>query len=206
MCIRDSDQAVNKIRSEVDPEAELIFGAIKDENLNGKMRVSIGATALDGESPHGKTVLNNVHRIHTRSSGYSDDIQSNLSMPSIPEPGSIQGATALKLEEEISTNPKEDLISGISLENASFVENNLNQDQIQNSVEDEPLDETVIEDISLYEDKSQDSSQTIENEASPQLFSDEATNEISSESNDQEVIKSDEEDFEIPAFLRKQKF
>ena len=82
----------------------------------------------------------------------------------------------------------------------------MNQDQIQNSVEDEPLDETVIEDISLYEDKSQDSSQTIENEVSPQLFSDEVTNETSSESNDQEVIKSDEEDFEIPAFLRKQKF
>ncbi len=200
------DQAVNKIRAEVDPEAELIFGAIQDENLNGKMRVSIVATALDGESPHGKTVLNNVHRIHTRSSGYSDDIQSNLIIPSIPEPGSIQGATALKLEEEISTNPKEDLISGISLENASFVENNLNQDQIQNSVKDEPLDETVIEDISLYEDKSQDSSQTIENEVSPQLFSDEVTNETSSESNNQEVIKSDEEDFEIPAFLRKQKF
>ena len=200
------DQAVNKIRAEVDPEAELIFGAIKDENLNGKMRVSIVATALDGESPHGKTVLNNVHRIHTRGSGYSNDIQSNLTMPSIPEPGSIQGATALKLEEEISTNPSEDLISGISLENASFVENNLNQDQIQDSVKDEPLDETVIEDISLYEDKSQDSSQTIENEVSPQLFSDEVTSETSSESNDQEVIKSDEEDFEIPAFLRKQKF
>ena len=200
------DQAVNKIRAEVDPEAELIFGAIKDENLNGKMRVSIVATALDGESPHGKTVLNNVHRIHTRGSGYSDGIQSNLIMPSIPEPGSIQGATALKLEEEISTNPKEDLISGISLENASFVENNLNQDQIQDSAKDEPLDETVIEDISLYEDKSQDTSQTIGDEASPQLFSDEVTNETSSESNDQEVIKSDEEDFEIPAFLRKQKF
>ena len=200
------DQAVNKIRAEVDPEAELIFGAIKDENLNGKMRVSIVATALDGESPHGKTVLNNVHRIHTRSSGYSDDIQSNLSMPSIPEAGSIQGATALKLQEEISTNPNEDLISGISLENASFVENNLNQDQIQDSAKDEPLDETVIEDISLYEDKSQDTSQTIENEVSPQLFSDEVANETLSESNDQEVIKSDEEDFEIPAFLRKQKF
>ena len=110
------------------------------------------------------------------------------------------------LSEEISTNPNEDLISGISLENASFVENNLNQDQIQNSVKDEPLDETVIEDISLYEDKSQDTSQTIGDEASPQLFSDEVTNETSSESNDQEVIKSEEEDFEIPAFLRKQKF
>ena len=30
------DAAVNKIRAEVDPEAELIFGAIKDETMNGK--------------------------------------------------------------------------------------------------------------------------------------------------------------------------
>ena len=122
------------------------------------------------------------------------------------DPGSIQGATALKLEEEISTNPSEDLISGISLENASFVENNLNQDQIQDSVKDEPLDETVIEDISLYEDKSQDSSQTIENEVSPQLFSDEESSNTSSEGNVEESSTSEEEDFEIPAFLRKQKF
>ena len=66
------DQAVNKIRAEVDPEAELIFGAIKDENLNGKMRVSIVATALDGEYPESKSVVNMVHRIHNRNSGYSE--------------------------------------------------------------------------------------------------------------------------------------
>ena len=42
------DAVVNKIRAEVDPEAELIFGAIKDENMNGKIRVSIVATALHG--------------------------------------------------------------------------------------------------------------------------------------------------------------
>ena len=39
------DEAVNKIRAEVDSEAELIFGAIEDENLNGKIRVSIVATS-----------------------------------------------------------------------------------------------------------------------------------------------------------------
>ena len=44
------DAAVNKIRAEVDPEAELIFGAIKDENMNGKIRVSIVATSLKGSS------------------------------------------------------------------------------------------------------------------------------------------------------------
>ena len=43
------DQSVNKIRvMKCDPEAELIFGAIKDENMTGKIRVSIVATALDG--------------------------------------------------------------------------------------------------------------------------------------------------------------
>ena len=42
------EEAVNKIRAEVDPEAELIFGAIEDTNLTGKIRVSIVATALDG--------------------------------------------------------------------------------------------------------------------------------------------------------------
>ena len=202
------DQAVNKIRAEVDPEAELIFGAIKDENLNGKMRVSIVATALDGESPHGKSILNNVHRIHSRSSGYSEDIQSNINMPSMPEPGSIQGATALKLEEEVSPKINEDLISGISLENASFVENNLNQDQIQNNSKDEDLEETIIEDISLYEEKSKDVLKPTENdnEVSPQLFSDEIRDQISSENNEEEVTQSEDEDFEIPAFLRKQKF
>ena len=39
------DEAVNKVRSEVDPEAELIIGAITDPELEGKMRVSIVATA-----------------------------------------------------------------------------------------------------------------------------------------------------------------
>ena len=52
-------------------------------------------------------------------------------MPSMPDATSIQGATALKLEEEISPKPIDDLIPGISLENASFVENNLNQDQVK---------------------------------------------------------------------------
>ena len=59
------DQSVNKIRAEVDPEAELIFGAIKDENMTGKIRVSIVATALDGHKVENKTVLNMVSKFKT---------------------------------------------------------------------------------------------------------------------------------------------
>jgi len=209
------DQAVNKIRAEVDPEAELIFGAIKDENLNGKMRVSIVATALDGEAPESKLVTNNVHRIHTRNSGYSENVASNVSMPTIPDLGSIQGATALKLDEEVKQDSnlqkQDDLISGVSLDNAAYFENSLNQDQ-NHTAKNEKQEEVVIDDISIYEEKSQDTpeidsqeSNNTQNEVSPQLFSDEEALDTSSEDKNDEVLK-EEEDFEIPAFLRKQKF
>lgn len=60
------DEAVNKVRAEVDPQAELIIGAITDPALEGKIRVSIVATALDNQGPQTKPVVSMVHRIHNR--------------------------------------------------------------------------------------------------------------------------------------------
>ena len=59
------DEAVNKIRSEVDPDAEFIKGCITDHTLEGKIRISIVAT-LDGQHPEQKSVINMVHRIQNR--------------------------------------------------------------------------------------------------------------------------------------------
>ena len=94
------EKSVSKIRDEIDPEVELIFGAIQDENMDGKIRVSIVATALDGHKPESKTVLNMVNRIQNRNPGYSDNIFNN---PNIERNtiNSIEGATALKLEEQL---------------------------------------------------------------------------------------------------------
>ena len=99
------DEAVNKVRSEVDTEAELIIGAITDSSLDGKMRVSIVATALDGQQPESKSVINMVHRIQNRNPGYSefqnsDSHQSFNFSANVAAPIS-EGATALKLENEI---------------------------------------------------------------------------------------------------------
>jgi len=206
------DQAVNKIRAEVDPEAELIFGAIKDENLSGKMRVSIVATALDGEFVNTKPMGgNNIHRIHTRNAGYQETSQPNLSMPQMPGSGLIQGATALKLDDEIKVdsnlNKDDELATGISLDNASYFEST-SIEQNKNEIEKEEPNEIVIDDISLYENKAKetDSAEKENNDDfTPQLFSDEESN-TSSEGNNDEILHNEEEDFEIPAFLRKQKF
>ena len=93
------DQSVNKIRAEVDPEAELIFGAIKDESMTGKIRVSIVATALDGHKTESNTVLNMVSRIQNRNTGYSENLFSRNSRVENNTLNSIDGANALKLDE-----------------------------------------------------------------------------------------------------------
>jgi cell division protein FtsZ len=41
------DQAANRIREEVDDEAEIIFGSAIDESLSGRIRVSVVATGID---------------------------------------------------------------------------------------------------------------------------------------------------------------
>ena len=71
------DEVVNKIRSEVEADAEVIIGAITDEALAGKIRVSIVATSLDNQQPESKSVVNMVHRIQNRNTGYSDFGSSN---------------------------------------------------------------------------------------------------------------------------------
>src|SRR3546814_9462799 len=41
------DEAANRIRDEVDPEANIIFGSTFDPALDGRMRVSVVATGID---------------------------------------------------------------------------------------------------------------------------------------------------------------
>ena len=93
---------------------------------------------------------------------------------------------AVREEEKLNNIP-----SGISIESASYMENNINNDLV-------PSDETI-------------------KEYTPKLFSEEQVFQEDSEieknefpeNNSEQLFDQDineEEDFEIPAFLRKQKF
>jgi cell division protein FtsZ len=46
------DEAANRIRSEVDPDANIIVGSTFDESLDGSMRVSVFATGIEAEAEH----------------------------------------------------------------------------------------------------------------------------------------------------------
>lgn len=47
MTLYEVDEAANRIREEVDPEANIIFGSTFNEKMNGKIRVSVVATGID---------------------------------------------------------------------------------------------------------------------------------------------------------------
>jgi cell division protein FtsZ len=57
------DEAVNRIRAEVDCDANILFGSALLENMEGKVRVSVVATGIDAESCTGY-VAENVQRLH----------------------------------------------------------------------------------------------------------------------------------------------
>jgi cell division protein FtsZ len=50
MTLFEVDEAANRIREEVDSDANIIFGSTFDERLSGKMRISVVATGIDAEA------------------------------------------------------------------------------------------------------------------------------------------------------------
>jgi len=50
MTLYEVDEAANRIRSEVDEDAYIIFGSTYDESMSGSLRVSVVATGIDAEA------------------------------------------------------------------------------------------------------------------------------------------------------------
>jgi cell division protein FtsZ len=57
MTLFEVDEAANRIRKEIDPEAVIIFGSAFDEKLDGVMRVSVVATGIDANNAKAKAPL-----------------------------------------------------------------------------------------------------------------------------------------------------
>jgi len=217
------DEAVNKIRAEVDPEAELIFGSIEDESLNGRIRVSIVATSLDGQEPETKPVVSMVHRLHNRNVGYSNNNIPNSFVNNQATLNATEGATALNLNNVVEEDKKTEqlqkiekenesindpVLGGVSLESAEYLQKIKEESTEEQFKKDEEMTSFEVDSIEL---------------ATPELFSENSFNqdiqsteptvfensksEEKTETKEPEMFEEDnlEEDFEIPAFLRRQK-
>jgi len=196
------DEIVNKIRAEVDPEAEIINGSIIEPTLEGKIRVSIVATALDGQQPESKSVINIVHRIQNRNTGYSDfsqvNVPSGFNFSNSMSNTAVDGANALKLENEVMTETTTEV--PVTQTQDVVLENNTEESTDHSAIEEEHKDfDQVSNGLENFQ---------IEEEA-PELFN--STDHVDQDSDSdfssfvREKSNDEEDDLEIPAFLRRQK-
>ena len=154
-----------------------------------------------------------VHRIQNRNPGYSDfsNTGSSQAFTFSNQNSSIMtnGANALKIEEEIKAGTKNQVTT--ATDNAAELVSSTNVEEETNTVKNELSSDT---DQSFETDESNTSpSNGLENfnfdEETPELFnSDESINETEDEnslSTETTKTREDEDDLEIPAFLRRQK-
>ena len=98
------DEAANRIRDEVDPEANIIFGSTYDDKMENKMRVSVVATGIDiaeGAKPRPVTlslVANQVPGTAQAVPAASDGAQPTSAQPISAPPINAQGASGSSAE------------------------------------------------------------------------------------------------------------
>ena len=204
------DEIVNKIRAEVDPEAEIINGSIIEPALEGKIRVSIVATALDGQQPESKSVINMVHRIQNRNTGYSDfsqvNVPSGFNFSNSMSNAAIDGANALKLENEVVSETTTEVPATQISEDQAFQTQDV---VLENNTEKSTNHITNEEKHNDFEQVSNGLENFQIEEEAPELFN--STDHVDQDSDPgfssfaKEKSDDEEEDLEIPAFLRRQK-
>jgi cell division protein FtsZ len=89
MTLFEVDEAANRVREEVDPNANIIFGSTFDEKLQGRMRISVVATGIDGENPQGERAPTLGTRMPTadpapRPGGYTQPMLTQNAIPPTP--------------------------------------------------------------------------------------------------------------------------
>ncbi|MEM9685006.1 MAG: cell division protein FtsZ, partial [Pseudomonadota bacterium] len=93
LTLYEVDEAANRIRDEVDPGANIIFGSTFDEGLNGRMRVSVFATGI--EQPVGAIRPRDVEvpmiapRVPAPKAAIHDDVDVGSVQPADDIPSSV---------------------------------------------------------------------------------------------------------------------
>ena len=126
------DEAANRIKQEVDEEANIIYGTTCDDRLDGLVRVSIVATGIDSNVSINAKPLESFATVNLNNDVYKlDQINQENNETSI-------------FENEVNY---QDTISDVEIENdqeSQLSENNIDNDQVENLNENT---ETIKEEI-----------------------------------------------------------
>ncbi len=101
MTLFEADMAVNAIKKEVDPNANIIFGSAFNENMKGKIRISVVATGIDVEEFRRDSLRSQESHEPSRFKVSFDEEKQETSVKNFFDPG-ISAKPANEDVEEIS--------------------------------------------------------------------------------------------------------
>ncbi len=154
------DEAANRIKQEVDEEANIIYGTTCDDRLEGVVRVSIVATGIDAKNNILAKPIENFAPININNDIYKQDIEKSESLTE---------SNVLQDHLQDGSNLNEE-VNGISNEE---IHNNLNSEKIDlddqtniNQIETASLDENIddIDDKVFEQNEVTEAADLIEND------------------------------------------
>ena len=124
------DEAANRIKQEVDEEANIIYGTTCDDRLEGVVRVSLVATGIEANSFVSAKPLPNT--ISIDNSVYAEKVDFN---------------------EEVKLSNEEVVLDNISTEKKSLPENEAISESLENTIEDASSEEILTQDSISSDDE-----------------------------------------------------
>jgi len=155
MTLFEADMAVNAIKKEVDPNANIIFGSAFNENMKGKIRISVVATGIDSdEFSRGNIKISNKEP--SRFEINSED--NNSSSQSFFDPG-----ISAKIEDDIAkeaTDLNSKDLKGDKKEKIEKKEEIKTEEKVENKKNNNQQQSFFSEDNSKKEEKKEEESKT----------------------------------------------
>lgn len=95
------DEAANRIRSEVDPEANILVGSALDSSLDGKMRVSVVATGIEADAMAARDVPQKQYSTDSAAQAEEAEAMEETSQEEDAPAGAVSEKEPLDLTDEV---------------------------------------------------------------------------------------------------------
>ena len=219
MTLFEVDEAANRIRDEVDPEANIIVGSTFDTDLTGSVRVSVVATGIDVaefSKPKAQTLGELEKSVRIESSNINEKVYSSRDV-SLENENKNEDLTVDRESLDEENKNLEPTASDLTSANFSFAEENKNSDKIDHEKQMESPPNQPASEIDLPP-RRQNNEPSVSGGGLNNLirrmtgFGDKREQEDNIATKSQLVEKEeglttdreDESKLEIPAFLRRQ--
>jgi len=137
MTLYEVDEAVNMVREQADEDALIVFGSAFNQDLEGKLRVSVVATGIDGDA----TSISIPQPDRSRINMPVEEVEPSASVEeTVPNP--------VPHEAEVSAEPTEPMVNGASEATTVREEENVAEEP---AVEVAPIEDMVSQPVGSLE-------------------------------------------------------